>query len=315
MPAQIGIVIPTLGRAGLLTRALGHLEAQRGQGRSFEVVIVHGEAETQAVDAAIGRRSYSVQRLSSPDTSASAQRNAGWRAVSAPLVLFLDDDVLASRGLVDAHLRVHARRPRVEVGVLGLVRWAPWPRPTTFMRWLDQGIQFDFRGLRPGADAAWWRFYTANASLKRELLERVGGFDEVHFPFGYEDLDLGARMAEHGFELVYEPAARADHLHPQTLEDWRQRVPRIARSERRFCERHPGMPAYFHGLFSEAAAHPPARGRGARLAPIIPRSLPWVGPRVWASFDMCQRQQLAGAFLSAWEAAGAQGSESASAGP
>lgn len=315
MPQELAIVIPTLGRPQQLARALAHLQHQSSPLGRFEVVVVHGEQDGEAVTSAIGRQPFAVRRLTSSDTSASAQRNVGWRSVSAPLVLFLDDDVLASPNLVAAHLRTHVRRPESEVGVLGLVRWAPKPRPTAFMRWLEQGIQFDFRGLQPGDDAAWWRFYTANASVKRALLEQVGGFDEANFPFGYEDLDIGARMAEHGFQLVYEPAARAEHLHPQTLEDWRERVRRIAQSEHRFCERHPGMPAYFHGLFSDAAAHPPARGRGVRLAPIIPRRLPWVGPRVWASFDMWHRQQLAGPFLAAWEAAGAQAVGSRPGGP
>ena len=168
VPHELAIVIPTLGRPQQLARALGHLERQSGQLGRFEVVVVHGERGCGSGDRA---RSVGgplrLRRLTSSDTSASAQRNAGWRSVSAPLVLFLDDDVLASPDLVAAHLRAHARRPESEVGVLGLVRWAPKPRPTAFMQWLEQGIQFDFRGLQPGADAAWWRFYTANASVKR----------------------------------------------------------------------------------------------------------------------------------------------------
>jgi hypothetical protein len=229
--------------------------------------------------------------------------------------LFLDDDVLALPGLVAAHLAAHDREPAADVGVLGHVRWARRPRPTAFMRWLDDGIQFDFRGLAPGADAGWWRFYTANASVKRTMLERVGGFDEERFPFGYEDLDLAARMADHGFRLRYEPDALAEHVHPQTIEDWRERVSRIAASERRFCERHPQARPYFRELFTEAVNAPPARGHGARLAGVIPRGVPWLGPRVWASFDMWHRQQLAGPFLAAWEAAGAHADDRASGPP
>jgi GT2 family glycosyltransferase len=172
------------------------------------------------------------------------------------------------------------------------------------MRWLEQGIQFDFRDLGAGQDAGWWRFYTANASVKRELLEQVGGFDEERFPFGYEDLDLAARMAEHEFRLIYVPEALAEHHHPQTLADWRRRVWRIAAAERSFCDRHPHTRPYFYELFAEALSHAPARGRGARLAAVVPRSVPWLGPRVWASFDMRTRQQLAPEFMAAWEAAG-----------
>jgi hypothetical protein len=57
-------------------------------------------------------------------------------------------------------------------------------------------------------------------------------------------------------------------------------------------------------MFSKAAAAPPARGRGARLARFVPRSFPYLGPRVWGSADAVYRQTLAGPFLEAWEAAG-----------
>jgi GT2 family glycosyltransferase len=311
--AELGVVIPTVARADLLRAALDRLSRQQPQsaGGRFEVVVGLDAAarDVDALRAAVDGRPYAARAVQAARPGASAARNAGWRATTAPIVLFLDDDVLALPGLVAAHLAAHAREPAAEVGVLGHVRWARRPRPTAFMRWLDDGIQFDFRGLAPGADAGWWRLYTANASVKRTMLELVGGFDEEHFPFGYEDTDLAARMADHGFRLRYERDALAEHVHPQTIADWRERVWRIAAAERRFCERRPSARPYFRDLFSEALDAPVARGRGARLAGLIPRSVPWLGPRVWASFDMWHRQQLAGPFLAAWEAAGAHADE------
>jgi len=271
------------------------------------VIVVTDPAagDAAAVDRVIAARPYPVARVVRDRPGVSAARNAGWRAATARLVLFLGDDVLPTRGLISAHLEAHAREPELEAGILGHVRWARWPPPTAFMRWLDEGIQFDYRRLTAGAEAPWWHFYTANASVKRELLERVGGFDAERFPFGYEDLDVAARMAQHGFRLRYVPAALADHAHSQTLEDWRVRVTQIAPAERAFCARYPEATAYFHDLFETAARHPPARGRGALLAAFVPRRTPWLGPRVWASFDMRNRQALAGPFLAAWNAAGA----------
>jgi GT2 family glycosyltransferase len=305
---ELEIVIPTLGRPVLLARALTRLEHQRAAAGRFGVIVVTDPdaGDGAEVDRAIASRPYPVARVVRDRPGASAARNAGWRAATAPLIMFLNDDVLPTRGLIAAHLDAHARAPEAEAGVLGHVRWARWPPPTAFMRWLEQGLQFDYGPLRSKAEAPWWHFYTANASVKRELLERVGGFDDDGFPFLYEDLDLAARMAEHGFRLRYVPAALAVHHHRQTLAAWRLRVAEIAPAERRFCARHPTASPYFHDLFLAAREHPPARGRGARLAPVVPRRTPWLGPRVWASFAMRNRQALAGPFLAAWEVAGDQ---------
>jgi hypothetical protein len=87
------------------------------------------------------------------------------------------------------------------------------------------------------------------------------------------------------------------------MRQWRRRVVRIARAERAFHRMHPGFPAYFHDLFAEAAARPPAQGRGVWLA-ILPRSTPVLGARIWASYDLRRRQELAPIFLEAWEQAG-----------
>jgi len=47
--------------------------------------------------------------------------------------------------------------------------------------------------------------------LGRKAFEDVGGFDEGYFMF-FEDVDLGARLGQAGYENVYVPAAQATHL-------------------------------------------------------------------------------------------------------
>lgn len=298
-------MIPTLGRSAVLGRALDRLANQRGAAR-YEVIVVSDAQEEQPhlVDAAIGERPYPVARLQAQRAGTSAARNRGWRAARSEIVLFMDDDVLAEPELLSEHLEWHGRHPADEIGVLGHLRWARGLRVTPFMHWLEQGVQFDYPGIG-GTEAGWGRFYTANVSLKRPLLERVGGFDQERFPFGYEDLDLGYRMSQIGFRLLYNRRAVAEHLHPMDLAFWQRRVGRIAKAERHFVRVHPEIEPYFHPFFSGAAAAPPASGWGARLAGIVPRRIPWLGRRVWTSADLTYRQALAPYFLDAWERAGA----------
>jgi GT2 family glycosyltransferase len=189
--------------------------------------------------------------------------------------------------------------------VLGHVRWADELRVTPFMRWLDRGVHFDWATIPASGVARWWHFYTANVSVKRALLERVGGFDEVEFPFHYEDIELAYRMdAAVGLRVHYRRDAEVEHLHPTSVADWRRRLRAIAAAERRFLDRCPHARPYFHELFSAAAAAPRARGRGARLARYVQPDTPWLGARVWASVDAHFAQLLAPEFLAGWEAAG-----------
>ena len=294
---KLSVVIPTLGRPALLARALDRLEGQR----VFEVLVV-ADAREEHVDAVRAAASGRARVLQAEAPGASAARNVGWRASRAALVLFLGDDILADPGLVSGHISWHEQHPEETVGVLGDVRWADELHVTPFMRWLEDGIQFDYRRI-DGREAGWGRFYTANVSLKRSLLERAGGFDQGCLPYLYEDLDLARRLDELGFRLLYNREASGEHLHPVTPESWRARAAEIAAAEHTFVRLHPEVSPYFHELFSAASRWPQARGRGVSLARVVPRRFPWLGRRVWESVDAYYRQQLAEPFLRAWREA------------
>ena len=47
--------------------------------------------------------------------------------------------------------------------------------------------------------------------VRREAFERIVGFDESYFMF-FEDVDLGARLAQSGYLNIYVPRAHATHL-------------------------------------------------------------------------------------------------------
>ena len=300
---MLSVVIPTLHRADLLRRVLDRLDDQHADPQTFEVLIGADAAERNidAVHAAARDRPYPVRALQASSPGVSAARNRAWPEARHPVVLFIGDDMLPSRGLVARHLEHHRRDPRPESGLIGHVRWAREIKTTPFMRWLDDGMQFDFGKILPD-NVGWWYFVAANGSLKKELLERVGGFDES-FRFGYEEMDLAYRLHQVGLSLHYDPSAEVEHLHPPTVEGWKRRMRTVARAEWQFVQKHPGMEPYFLPIFRRAAAKPPLRGRAIRVSSFVPRRTPKLGPRVWDSVDVYFAQQLAPAFLEAWEEA------------
>jgi glycosyltransferase involved in cell wall biosynthesis len=304
MPVRISVVIPTYRRHDALARTVAALEAQTVAPDAFEVIVVDDpvDDDSDAVATALSaeRRRLRVRHLHREDRGVSAARNTGWRAAESPLVLFLGDDILASRRLVEEHVEWHAQRGGRDVGVLGHVRWSSELKITAFMQWLEHGYQFDYGAIR-GDEASWAHFYTSNISLPRALLEEVGGFDEQRFPFLYEDLDLGYRLNERGFRLLYNRRAMAGHLHPTTIDEWRGRMAATATAERRWVAYHPDMPAYFHDKFAEVMEMLPSNGRAARLLRWIPPHAPVIGGPIWKRGDTYYRQQLAPAFLDQWE--------------
>jgi GT2 family glycosyltransferase len=300
---DLSVVIPTHRRRDTLPRVLEALGRQTLPPERFELIVVDDLAEDDAgVDAPVepAPQSFEVRRLSSEGRGASAARNAGWRAARAELIMFTGDDILLSPQALEEHVASHRSEPDERVGVLGPVVWAGEIRVTPFMRWLEDGIQFDYRSLG-GDEATWAHFYTANVSVKRSMLNRVGGFDEVHFPFLYEDLDVGYRMAAHGFRMIFNRRALGEHLHETRLEEWHSRIAATARAERMWVTLHPELSAYFHDRFTAAARGARGSRVAARAIGFVPRRLPVLGPRLWASADRYYCRKLAPSFLEAWE--------------
>jgi GT2 family glycosyltransferase len=298
---RISVVMPTFNRPDALPRTLDALAAQTLPPDRFEVVLV-ADVNNEYLPQRYPNH-LAVRNLQGEQPGASSARNVGWRNARAPIVLFMGDDIIAAPDLLAQHLEWHERNPEETVGVLGRVEWAHELQRDAFMAWLDRGIQFDFSTIR-GIEAGPGHLYTANVSLKRAVLEQVGGFDAERFPFLYEDIDLGVRLFEQGFRLLYNEAAVGEHLHQPQLELWKSRMGKIAQAERRWIEAHPDQQPYFHSMFSSALDCPPANGRRGRLLMHrIPRDFPLVGRRIWANGDLYFRQQLAPAFLEAWESA------------
>lgn len=84
------------------------------------------------------------------------------------------------------------------------------------------------------------------ALLKREAIEKAGGFFDERFFLYYEDTDLFLRIRKYGYQLYSEPRAEAVHHFSQCGRQFRTEKNRyMGISYNKFCEKHfKGHPAY-----------------------------------------------------------------------
>lgn len=301
-PEDLAVIIPTRHRWPMLQRALDRLATQSHTG--FEVVVV-ADGRDQHPD--LGPHAGRVILLEQDHAGPGTARNLAAARTGRPLLLLMGDDMMAPPDLIARHLDAHNRRPDPEHAVLGRVEWHPESASGRIQRWLDwSGTQFDYSSLAAAAspdgsadaDAGWARFYSSNVSLKRELFDRVGGFDP-DFKFLYEDIELGWRLAQAGMQLWFEPAARTEHLHHYDWPSLRRRFETAASAERLMVAKHPWFEPWFLPRAREALATAPP----SRLWALVVDHLP-EGPRQDRARGEANRwyhRQLAPFFLNAWE--------------
>ncbi len=203
---QLSAVIPTYNDAANLRHALAGLAGQSLPPGSYEVLVVDDGStdDTPAIiaAAAAGRTRVRGVRLDQ-NAGRSAARNAGIRAAQAPLIVFVDSDVLVRPDFLQRHLEIHrsAGRPVAGRGPVVVIPAPAIPERTPLVR--SSPAYLD----------------TANASAPRQVLIDAGLFDEGFRVYGWEDFDLGLRLQARGIPRVYDPEAVAFHVQPPPTDE------------------------------------------------------------------------------------------------
>jgi GT2 family glycosyltransferase len=190
----VTVVIPTARRETRLAFALEALADQTLARERFEVVVVRAEDGGARASAPDGLPVRFVS--AAPDSGAAASRNIGWRAATAPLVAFTDDDCRPTPEWLERLLDAATE------GGERILQGRTEPDPDELERL--HGLATTQTIVAP---TAWYQ--TCNIAYPRALLERIGGFDE-RFDGG-EDADLGLRALEAGAERAFVDDARVWH--------------------------------------------------------------------------------------------------------
>jgi GT2 family glycosyltransferase len=206
---DVSVIIPTYRREAPLRRCLADVLAQRHV--AFEVLVVDQSPEHEPPTwAALRGLPPRARHLRLTQPSVTAAVNAGARMATAPLLLFLDDDVEIPDGeLLARHVR-HYDDPAI-AGVVGRIvnaeRRGDLPRPAASgpLGFLSMNFDHPYPMDVPSAAGA-------NMSFRREIVERLGGFDEGYTANAFRwETDFSLRVVRSGLRIRYDPEARVVH--------------------------------------------------------------------------------------------------------
>ena len=196
MPLSVSVIIATYQRPKQLERQLKALSRQSLLFHEFEVIVVEDGPVSMADEALKYWRHHlpNLTYVSQKQKGPAAARNFGARISSGPIIAFTDDDCVA-----DSHWLERLITPFQHVEVLAV-----------------QGLTYTHQGSRTplthqienltGHPAV----PTCNAAYRKEIFNKVGGFDES-FPHPHnEDADLAWRVKEFG-TIHFEKEAKMYH--------------------------------------------------------------------------------------------------------
>jgi glycosyltransferase involved in cell wall biosynthesis len=189
-------VIPTYNRENEVCRAVDSILGQTY--KNIEIIVVD-DGSTDGTQARLERYGDKIRFVGQTNAGPSAARNHGIRLSRGEIVAFLDSDDIWLPTKVERQVSIMQRAGDA----------VPCCLCNASFRFTDgrQIKSFDMAQLRPSyADGVWenvselflTRFVLFNQSVavRREVLERIGGFDEALWCL--EDYDLALRLSLEG---------------------------------------------------------------------------------------------------------------------
>jgi GT2 family glycosyltransferase len=192
---HLTVVIPFRDRLDRLEELLRELAAQEYPREELEILACDDGSRKDPWPTIAHYASLlpHLRLLQQPPKGPAAVRNLGIRESRAPLILFLDSDVLPAPGLLKAL-------------ALALIEHPHWLGAEAKIERIGQeGPLWDGPSCLHGG-----RYHTAAIAYRREALIQAGGFEEA-FPFpACEDVELAYRILQRG-PIGFVPQAVAYH--------------------------------------------------------------------------------------------------------
>jgi glycosyltransferase involved in cell wall biosynthesis len=221
---QVSVVVATYNRARLLEGTLGALASQEvPRSLQWEIVVVDNnssDATAQVVATFSKTTAIPVRYVFEAQQGLSRARNRGVQEARGSILAFSDDDVLPAPDWVAQVGAAIDRWNAHGVGGRILPQWEALPP-----RWLTENGRLlsrlsimDFEGNRLLAlpQSRQPQVWGANMAFRRELFDRVGGFDPrrgMDGPrlFRGEECDLIDRALKLGLKIAYDGSLTVYH--------------------------------------------------------------------------------------------------------
>jgi GT2 family glycosyltransferase len=200
----VSIVVLNYKRLSALEQTLQSVVAQQYAHKEIIVVDNHSEENVAGVVSKFGPDIQLIEL--DANLGSCGGRNVGIRAAQGELVITLDNDVsFLSPDAVDTVVRLFDENPEYHVLAFqlrdpqtGQLRLREWCHPKDWRQFA--GVQFATHFFVEGA-----------AAYRRVVFENAGLYFEPLFIYN-EGWDLGLRMLDHGYRILYTPDIKVRHL-------------------------------------------------------------------------------------------------------
>lgn len=217
----VSVIVPTHNRAASVQSLLQSLCLQIYPAELFEVIVVADGCNDNTADILHKRQfPFAFTCLELEGAGAATARNRGAEDAKGDLLIFVDDDVIASKELIEAHVESHTSQKDVIVGYLPMSRLKNESifRISVRSWWEEKFYQMSLPGYRHSFED----LLSGNFSIAADFFKSTGKFDNS-FKCA-EDYELGIRLIKAGAQFKF--CQQAMGWHNDTVTDLKRSLQR-----------------------------------------------------------------------------------------
>jgi glycosyltransferase involved in cell wall biosynthesis len=234
---NVSVVIPTYRRPALIERAVQPLLKDDA---TSEVLVVDDGGDDPALAQLPCLRDARVRLLRIPNAGLAAARQYGLEHASGEVILFLDDDVIATPGMVTGHSTVAEREVR-----LGYMPVVPRAGATNHRYRLQ--YEAHCREWEANPDTILLHLWAGNMSMRRDDALSLRVHNPLFTARYHEDYEMGLRAYKRGFFGTFDRSLRADHLHVKTISASLREARVQGHAQRELASLHPDITGPYDG--------------------------------------------------------------------
>ena len=210
---RFSVIVPTYNRLPILKKCLAAMEAQTLPSNDFEVVVIDDGSSDGTQEALKNYQpSFRFQYLRQTNSGTGAARRNGVAHASGEYLLLMNDDTICDPDLLEQHLRTHTEYSPERWAVLGNFEYPVAARQRALTQYFcGEPFMFPQVSMEAGCPYGYSHFITCNLSVRRDAVVEAGSFDSTYKLS--EDTELGIRLHEMGYRVLYHPDAHAFHDH------------------------------------------------------------------------------------------------------
>lgn len=213
---KISVIVPTYNRKHQLEQSLEALTSMDYPEEKYEIIVVN-DISGDGTKRLLQEKQEEIPNLKpvnrEGESGIGSARNAGLEKAQGEYIFFTDDDCLVPEDWFQLHFEQHEKH---DVDVVNGVQYPVnmnWIEAYKLAsHWQEYQGKKTIKDLNSGSTLK-----TNNLSLKKEILDDVGYFNE-ELARG-EDTELGKRILKNGYTILKDPELQVEHLRVDSLTD------------------------------------------------------------------------------------------------